>query len=117
MKHKVETRKFGRPIGPRMAMLRNLTTDLLGFEKIVTTQAKASEIRKTVEHMITLGKSGTLANRKQALRVVYDEAVVNKLFKEYAERYATRPGGYTRILKLGPRLGDAAPMVRIELVK
>ena len=117
MKHKVKTRKFDRPTAPRLAMLRNLVTDLLGYEKITTTEAKAKEVRILAERMITLGKGGTLAQRRRALALVYDEGVVDKVFKEFAIRYAGRSGGYTRILKLGSRLGDNAPMVRIELVE
>jgi len=99
-----------------MALYRNLVTDLLRYEKITTTEAKAREARAMAEKMITLGKEGTLHARRQALAFVLDKKVVDKLFDELARRYAERPGGYTRILKLGTRLGDAAPLARLELV-
>ena len=99
-----------------MAMFRNLVTDLLRHEQIKTTEAKAKAIRPQAEKMITLGKDGTLAARRQALAYVYDKDVVTKLFDDLSERFADRPGGYTRIIKLGPRLGDGAPQVILELV-
>ena len=92
-------------------------TDLLNYEKITTTEAKAKEIRGLAERMITLGKEGELHSRRRALSFIFDEKVTEKVFNELAPRYAERPGGYTRITKLGPRLGDGAPMVQIELVK
>jgi len=98
-------------------MYRNLITDLLRYEKIVTTEAKAKEVRGMAEKTITLGKNGSLHARRQALAVVTDKKVVPKLFDELASRYADRPGGYTRLVKLGPRLGDGAPMARLELVE
>jgi len=98
-------------------MYRNLVTDLLRYGKIVTTEAKAKEIQGMAERVITLGKSGTLHNRRQALAFVTDKKVVAKVFDELAPRYAQRPGGYARIIKLGPRLGDAAHMARLELVE
>jgi len=98
-------------------MYRNLVTDLLRYEKIVTTEAKAKEVRGMAEKTITLGKNGTLHARRQALAFVTDKKVVPKLFDELASRYADRPGGYTRLVKLGPRLGDGAPMARLELVE
>ena len=125
-------RKLGRTSSQRKAMLRDLTTDLLINESIVTTEARAKEIRKTVEKMITLGKRGDLHARSQAAAFVrneiasenFDEATekyssqtaLQKLFDEIAPRYAERNGGYTRILKTEPRRGDAAPMAIIELV-
>jgi large subunit ribosomal protein L17 len=99
-----------------MAMFRNLVTDLLRHEQIKTTEAKAKAIRPQAEKMITLGKDGTLAARRQALAFVYDKDVVKKVFDELSERYAGRPGGYTRIVKLGPRLRDGAPQVILELL-
>ena len=116
MRHQVAGRKLGRSSGHRKAMFRNLVTDLLGYEKIVTTQAKAKEIRSLAEKMITLGKEGGLDSRRQALSFILDKKVTGKLFTEIAPRYAERNGGYTRITKLGPRVGDGAPMVRLELV-
>ena len=117
MRHKVAGRKLGRPTSHRLALYRNLVTDLLRYEKIVTTEAKAKEIRGLAEHVITLGKTGTLQARRLALSKVWGGDVVDKAFKELKERYANRPGGYTRITKIGPRQGDAAPTVLLELVK
>lgn len=108
--------KTGKTSGYRKAMYRNLVTDLLNYEKITTTETKAREIRGLAEKMITLGKQGGLHSRRQVLSVIFDKKVAEKVFSELAERYADRPGGYTRISKLGPRLGDGAPMVRMELV-
>ena len=117
MRHKVAGRTLGRPSGHRRAMYRNLVTDLLGYEKITTTEAKAKEVRGLAEKMITLAKKGGLNSRRQALAFILDERVTKKVFSELALRYAERSGGYTRIIKLGPRLGDGAPMVQLELVK
>ena len=117
MRHKVGGRKIGRPSGHRWAMYRNLVTDLLGYEKITTTEAKAKEVRGLAERMITLGKAGGLHSRRQALSFIFDKKVTEKVFTELATRYTDRPGGYTRIVKLGPRLGDGAAMVQLELVK
>jgi len=117
MRHKVAGRKLDRPTGHRRAMYRNLVTDLLGYEKITTTEAKAKEVRGLTEKMITMGKEGGLHSRRQALSFIIDKKVVDKVFTELAPRYAERPGGYTRITKLGPRLGDGAAMVRLELVE
>ncbi len=117
MRHKVSGRKFGRSTEERLAMYRNLVTDLLDHEKITTTEAKAKEIRGMAERMITLGKDGKLGARRRALAFIYDEKVTDKVFTELATRYASRTGGYTRISKLGPRLGDGAPMVQLELIK
>ena len=100
-----------------MAMYRNLVTDLLGYEKITTTETKAKEVRGLVEKMVTLGKKGGLHARRQVLSFILDEKVTEKVFAELAARYAERSGGYTRITKLGPRLGDGAAMVQFELVK
>ena len=125
-------RKLGRTSSQRKAMLRDLTTDLIINEAIVTTEARAKEIRKSVEKMITLGKRGDLHARRQAAAFVRNEVAsqnfdeetgkytsvtaLQKLFSEIAPRYADRNGGYTRILKTEPRRGDAAPMAIIELV-
>ncbi|MBF8265858.1 MAG: 50S ribosomal protein L17 [Dehalococcoidia bacterium] len=117
MRHRVAGHKLNRPTGHRLSLYRNQVTDLLRHEKIVTTEAKAKEVRKLAEHVITLGKDGTLHARRLALSQVWGNDVLDKTFKELKERYASRPGGYTRITKLGPRLGDAAPMVQLELVK
>lgn len=117
MRHKVAGRRLGRSSAHRKALFRNLVTDLLNYEKITSTEAKVKEIRGLVEKMITLGKQGGLTSRRQALAFILDENIAAKVFNELAPRYAERPGGYTRIIKLGPRLGDGAPMVRIELVE
>jgi large subunit ribosomal protein L17 len=110
-------RRLSRSSGYRRAMDRNLVTDLLNYEKITTTEAKADEIRSLTEKMITLGKKGGLPARRQALSFIFDKKVTTKVFDELATRYAERAGGYTRIVKLGQRKGDGAPMVQVELVK
>jgi large subunit ribosomal protein L17 len=110
-------RKLGRDTAHRKAMLRNLVTDLLREERITTTETRAKEARRLAEKMITLGKRGDLHARRQALAVIYDEDVVTKLFETIAPKYEDRQGGYTRILKLGPRRGDNAEEVFLELVK
>lgn len=116
MRHRVAGRKLSRPTGHRKALYRNLVTDLLRYEKIVTTQAKAKEAGPLAEKVITWGKQGSLHARRQALSFVGDKDVVDKVFSEIGPRYADRPGGYTRVIKLGPRLGDGAPMAQLELV-
>jgi len=117
MRHRIAGKSLSRPTGHRMAMYYNLTTDLLRYEKVTTTHAKAKETRAIAEKVITLGKAGSIHARRQALSMIKDKKVVDKVFDELATRYAGRSGGYTRIFKLGPRLGDAAPMAQIELVK
>ena len=117
MRHKVAGRRLGRSSAHRIALFRNLVTDLLNYEKITSTEAKAKEIRGLAEKMITLGKKGGLTSRRQALAFILDEKIAAKVFNELAPRYAKRPGGYTRLIKLGPRPGDGAPMARIELVE
>lgn len=117
MRHRIAGRKLSRPTAHRLLMYRNLVTDLLRYEKIVTTEAKAKEVRSIAERMITLGRNGSLHARRQVLAFVTDKQVAAKLFDELGPRYAERPGGYTRIVKLGPRLGDAAPMAQLELVE
>ncbi len=109
-------RKLGRPTDQRLAMLRNLVTSLLREGRIETTVTRAKETRRLAEKMITLAKRGDLHARRQVMAYVYDETVVKNLFDETAPKYKERNGGYTRILKLGPRRGDAAEMVIIELV-
>ena len=108
-------RKLGRPTAHRRSMLRNQTTDLRNG-RISTTITRAKETRRMAEKMITLGKRGDLHARRQALAYIFDEDVVTKLFDEIAPKYSDRNGGYTRILKLGQRDGDAAEMVFLELV-
>ncbi|MFC2022098.1 50S ribosomal protein L17 [Chloroflexota bacterium] len=117
MGRKAVVGKSGKTPSYKRAMYRNLTTDLLGYEKITTTEAKAKQARSLVEKMITLGKKGGLHSRRQALAFIFDKKVTDKVFTELAQRYANRPGGYTRTTKLERRLGDGAAMVQIELVK
>lgn len=109
-------RKLGRPTDHRMLMLRNLVTSLLRDGKIKTTITRAKETRKLAEKMITLGKRGDLHARRQAEAFILDKDVTKHVFDEVAPKYAERNGGYTRIMKLGPRRGDASEMVIIELV-
>lgn len=109
-------RKLGRPTDHRKAMLRNLVTSLLREERIETTVTRAKETKRMADKMITLAKRGDLHARRQVLAYVYDEDVVKKLFEEIGPKYADRNGGYTRVLKIGPRRGDAAEMAIIELV-
>ncbi|MGM8365600.1 50S ribosomal protein L17 [Virgibacillus sp. W0181] len=115
-------RKLGRTTENRMALLRNLASDLIIHERVETTEAKAKELKSVVEKMITLGKRGDLHARRQAASFLYnqeaneDESVIQKLFDDIAARYEDRQGGYTRVLKLGARRGDGAPMAIIELV-
>ena len=110
------TRKLGRPTDQRRAMLRNLTTSLLKHGKIETTVTRAKETRCLAEKMITLGKRGDLHARRQALAFVTEEDVVKELFDNIAPKYAERNGGYTRMIKMGPRRGHASEMVILELV-
>lgn len=103
-------------MGHRGAMLRNMATSLIDHERIETTEARAKELKSIAEKMITLGKQGDLAARRQAMEYLLDETVVKKLFDTIAPKYADRPGGYTRMMRVGYRRGDAAEMVIIELV-
>jgi len=116
MRHRVAGRHFSRATGHRLALYRNLATDLLDHERVVTTLAKAKETRVFAERMITLGKAKSLHARRQALAFLYRKDVVDKLFSALADRYRDRPGGYTRIIRLGPRPGDGAMLAQIELV-
>ena len=116
MRHRKEKRQLGRTTSHRQALLRNLVTSLLEKERIETSLAKAKELRRVADRMITLGKKGDLAARRRALRTVRSNAVVQKLFSDLALRYENRHGGYTRIYQLGPRPGDGASMALIELV-
>jgi len=115
MRHRKTGRKLNRTSTHRNAMFRNMVTSLLLHEQIQTTDAKAKELRGYADRMVTLGKRGTLHARRQALSFVRSRAVVKKLFEEIAPRFENRPGGYTRVVKLGVRSGDAAPMSLIEL--
>ena len=111
------TRKLGRPTDIRMSMLKGLVTYLLENGRLETTVYRAKEVRALTDKMITLGKKNTLAAKRQALAFITKEEVVVKLFNEIAPSYADRNGGYTRVLKIGPRRGDGAEMAIIELVK
>lgn len=117
MRHGKAGRRLGRKTSHREAMFRNMVTSLLNHEKITTTDAKAKEIRVVAERMITLGKRGDLHAMRLAASVIREKSVVSKLFSAIAPRYKDRPGGYTRIVKLGIRQGDAAPISLIELVE
>jgi large subunit ribosomal protein L17 len=117
MRHNIAGRRLSRSTGHRRALYRNLVTELLRHEKIITTEAKAKEVRGMAEKMITLGKKSGLHSYRQALSFVTDKKVTAKIFAELGPRYKERPGGYTRIVKLEPRPGDGAPMVQLELVK
>ena len=116
MRHRVSGRKLGRPTAHRKSLLRTAVTDLLRYESIRTTEAKAKEVRRLAEKVITRGKGGTLHDRRRAATVLTDDRVLRKLFDELGPRYEDRPGGYTRVVKLGPRKGDAAEMAVVELV-
>ena len=116
MRHLSAGRKLNRSASHRRALFRNLVTALLERERIKTTDAKAKETRRLTERMITLGREGTLAARRRALTFVQSRAVVKKLFEDIAPRFKERNGGYTRIIKIGIRHGDAAPVSVIELV-
>jgi large subunit ribosomal protein L17 len=116
MRHRSKGRQLSRTSTHRAATLRNLATSLFRHERIETTTAKAKELRPYAERLITLARKGDVHSRRVAGRKIQDRAVLGKLFDEIAPRYAERPGGYTRILKLGNRKGDAAEMSLIELV-
>jgi large subunit ribosomal protein L17 len=117
MRHRHAGRPLGRTSSHRKALIRNQITDLLRYERLVTTEAKAKELRPAAERVITLGKRGDLHARRQAAAVLTDRKILTRLFDELAPRYQNRPGGYTRITKLGPRRGDGAHMAQIELVE
>jgi len=116
MRHRKAGIKLGRTTSHRTALFRNMVTSLLKYERIQTTDPKAKELRRWADNVITLAKRGDLHARRQALAIVMEKDVVNKLFAEAAERFGTRAGGYTRIIKLGRRPGDAAPVSVIELI-
>jgi large subunit ribosomal protein L17 len=116
MRHRHGLRKLNRTGEHRVAMLRNMCVSLLQHEAIKTTLPKAKELRRVVEPLITLGKRPSLSNRRLAFDRLRDRAMVTKLFNELGPRYQSRPGGYTRILKMGFRIGDNAPMAFVELV-
>ena len=116
MRHRLGGRHLGRETSHRLALYRNLVTDLLRYERITTTEAKAKEIRPMAEKIITLGRRGDLHSRRQAQRFLYDPRVVKKVFDDIGPKMADRPGGYLRITALEPRKGDGARMSAIELV-
>ena len=117
MPHRVAGRRLGRASDHRLAMLANLAVAVIRYERIKTTEAKAKEVRGVVDGMITLAKRGDLHARRQLVaRMPHEPLIVEKLMGEIAEKYAERPSGFTRIVKLGQRAGDAASMVQIELV-
>ena len=117
MAHRIDGRKLGRTHGPRMALYRNLTVSVLRYEKVRTTEAKAKEVRGRVERVITLAKRGDLAARRSVLAEFPNEPlVIDKLFDEIAPKYADRTSGFTRIVRVGQRPGDAAEIVQLELV-
>ena len=117
MRHRKAGRQLRRTSEQRLALLRNLATSLIEQGAIETTEAKAKELRPFVEKLITKARSGTLHDRRLAIRHVHKRETADKLFREVGPKFATRPGGYTRILKLGHRRGDGADMARIELVE
>lgn len=116
MRHRLSGRKLNRNTSNRMAMLRNLTTSLLKSEKIITTEARAKEVKRLADKMISMAKEGSLSSRKRAISFIYEEEVVDKLFDNLGKRYSDRSGGFVRIVKMGPRLGDGAPQAMLELV-
>lgn len=116
MRHQKSGRKFSRDTNARKALMRNLCTDFLEHGRITTTEAKAKELRRHVERLITIAKDDDLAARRRVARDISKPEVSERLFRNLVPRMQQRPGGYTRIIKKGPRLGDAAPMVVIELV-
>lgn len=117
MKHRIGFNRLGRKASHRTALLRNMVTSLLRYERIKTTLAKAREARRLAERMITRARVDSVHNRRIIARDLQDEQVLAKLFVDVAPRFKERPGGYTRILKLGPRPGDASEMVLLELVE
>ena len=116
MRHQRSGRKLGRDSAHRKALYANLASALIEHGRIKTTEAKAKEVRSVAERMITLGKRGDVHAHRQAVAFLRSKPVAHKLFAEVAPRFADRPGGYTRIVRIGPRPGDAAPMVYLELV-
>ncbi len=117
MAHRVDGRKLGRRQGPRLALYRNLVVSVLRYEQVRTTEAKAKEVRGRVERIISLARDGSLTARRRVVAELPDEPlVIDKLFNEIAPKYVDRTSGFTRIVRLGQRAGDAAPIVQIELV-
>lgn len=116
MPHQIHERKFGRKTGHRIAMLRNLTVSVLRYEKVRTTEAKGKEVRRLVDRMIGLGKDGSLPARRRALAWLPEPELVEKLFSDLPQRYPDRVSGFVRMVRVGRRVGDAAPVVQLELV-
>ena len=117
MAHRIDGRKLGRTTAPRKALYANLIVAVLRYEQIKTTEARAKEVRGMVERVITLAKRGSLAERRRIVAELPDEPlVIDKLYDEIVPRYGDRNSGYTRVVKIGPRAGDAAPIVQLELV-
>lgn len=117
MRHRRKGKKFGRKKGPREAMLRNLATSVVLYEKVQTTETKAKAIKPIVEKYVTASRDNSLHTRRKLLQYFYDEKAVQKLLEDLGPRYKERPGGYMRIIKKGPRQGDAATVVSLEFVK
>jgi len=117
MRHRKVSRKLGRDTEHHKAILRNMVTDLFKHGRVTTTLAKAKELRRVADKMITLAKKGDLASRRRALAFIRDKSIVKKLFTQLREKYLDRAGGYTRIIKVGPRRGDASFMAIVELVE
>ena len=117
MAHRIDGRKLGRTSGPRKPLYANLVVAVLRYERIRTTEARASEVRGMVERVITMAKGGSLAERRRIVAELPNEPlVIDKLYDEIVPRYGARNSGFTRVVKLGPRAGDAAPIVQLELV-
>ena len=117
MTHRIDGRKLGRKQGPRLALYRNLIVSILRYEQVRTTEAKAKEIQGQVDRVISLARDGSLAARRRVIAQLPDEPlVIDKLFNEIAPKYVDRTSGFTRIVRLGQRAGDAAPIVQIELI-
>jgi large subunit ribosomal protein L17 len=116
MRHRKASQKFNRTTSHRLAMFRNMVTSLFKHERIQTTGARAKEVRRLAEHLITLAKRGDLHARRQALSIIREKSVIHKLFDEVGDKFGKSAGGYTRIVKLGRRTGDSAPMSLIELI-
>lgn len=117
MRHRVSQRKLGLPSDQRLALLKNLVRQMVIHERIQTTETRAKEVRVMFEKLVTISKGGNLHARRQCRRLLNDESLVKRLFDEVTPRYKDRPGGYTRITRIGFRRGDAAPLVVLELVE
>ena len=116
MKHNIKNKKLNKTTSHRKAMFKNMSNALIKHEQITTTLAKAKELRKFIEKIITLGKKGDLLSRRKSISILQDKNMSKKVFDVLADRYKTRPGGYTRIIKLGNRFGDNAPLLLLNLL-